>query len=96
MSTEVTEMSTDVTDMSTEVTEMSTEVTEMSTEVTEMSTEVISWRCVLYTNIDQTLVNSLHGLLNCEIGGLECHVITPEYRTRIYCIQSCNTYCVMY
>jgi len=24
---------------------------------------------VLYTNIDQTLVNSIHGLLNCEIGG---------------------------
>jgi len=23
---------------------------------------------VLYTNIDQKLVNSLHGLLNCEIG----------------------------
>jgi len=30
-------------------------------------------------NIDQTLVNSLHGLLNFEISGLECHVITPEY-----------------
>ena len=29
---------------------------------------------VLYTNIDQTLVNSLLGLLNCEIGGLDCHV----------------------
>ena len=29
---------------------------------------------VLYTNIDQTLVNSLHRLLNCEIGGLDCHV----------------------
>ena len=23
---------------------------------------------LLYTNIDQILVNSLHGLLNCEIG----------------------------
>jgi len=23
---------------------------------------------VEYTNIDQTLVNSLHGLVNCEIG----------------------------
>ena len=32
---------------------------------------------VLYTNIDQTLVNSLHGLLNCEIG---------EYRTHVHCI----------
>ena len=43
-------------------------------------------RVVLYTNIDQTLVNSLHGLLNCEIGGLDCHVITIEYRTRADCI----------
>jgi len=42
---------------------------------------------VLYTNIDQTLVNSLHGLLNCEIGGLDCHVITAEHRTRVHCIQ---------
>ena len=33
---------------------------------------------ILYTNIDQHLVNSLHGL-NCEIGGLECRVITTEY-----------------
>jgi len=43
---------------------------------------------VLYTNIDQTLVNSLHGLLNCEIGGLKyCRVITTEYRTRIHIIR---------
>jgi len=34
---------------------------------------------VLYTNIDQKLVNSLHWLLNCEIGGLDCRVITTEY-----------------
>ena len=33
---------------------------------------------ILYTNIDQHLVNSLHGL-NCEIGGLGCRVITTEY-----------------
>jgi len=33
---------------------------------------------IVYTNIDQTLVNSLHGLLNCEIGGLDCRAITPE------------------
>jgi len=32
---------------------------------------------ILYTNIDQKRVNSLHGLLNCEIGGLDCRVITP-------------------
>jgi len=31
---------------------------------------------ILYTNIDQRLVNSLHTLLNCEIGWLDSHVIT--------------------
>jgi len=41
---------------------------------------------LLYTNIDQTLVNSLHRLLNCEIGGLDCHFITTEYKTRVRCI----------
>jgi len=41
---------------------------------------------LLYTNIDQTLVNVLHGLLNCEIGGLDCPVITTEYRARVHCI----------
>ena len=30
---------------------------------------------ILYTNIDQTLVNLLHRLLNCEIGELDCHYI---------------------
>ena len=34
---------------------------------------------LLYTNIDQTHVNSLQGLLNCEIGELDCHFITAEY-----------------
>jgi len=34
---------------------------------------------ILHGNIDQTLVNSLHGLLICLIGGLDCHVITTEY-----------------
>jgi len=24
--------------------------------------------------------------LNCEIGGLDCRVITTEYRTRVHCI----------
>ena len=44
---------------------------------------------VVYTQIDQELMNSLHRLLNCEIGeigGLDCHVITTEYRTRVHCI----------
>jgi len=42
--------------------------------------------CIQTSNIDQTLVSSLHGLLNCEIGGLDCHVITPEYRTHVHWI----------
>ena len=46
----------------------------------------ISLYKVLYTNIDQTLMNSLHRLLNCEIGGLDCHVITTEYRTSVHYI----------
>jgi len=29
---------------------------------------------------------SLHGLLNCEIGGLDCRFITTEYRIRAQCI----------
>jgi len=45
-----------------------------------------SARLVLYTNFDKTLVNLLHGLLNCEIVGLGCHVITVEYKTRVHCI----------
>ena len=34
---------------------------------------------VLHGNIDQTLVNSLHNLLNFEIGELDCRVITTKY-----------------
>ena len=30
------------------------------------------------TNIDQTLVSALHGLLNCEIDGLDCRVFTTR------------------
>ena len=41
---------------------------------------------VLYRNIHQKLVNSLHGLLNYKIGGLDCHVITIEYRAHVHCI----------
>jgi len=39
---------------------------------------------ILHENIDQILVNSLLGLLNCEIGGLECHIFTTEYKTRVH------------
>jgi len=48
---------------------------------------------LLYTNIDQTLVNSLHRLLNCEIGGLDCRVSTTEYRTRVHCIHMYHLFC---
>ena len=47
----------------------------------------------MYTNIDQTLVNSLHGLLNCEIGGFNLYVITTEYGTRVHCIHMYHLFC---
>jgi len=47
----------------------------------------------LYTNIDQKLVNSLHGLLNYEIGGLEWRIITTEYRTCVQCIHLYHLFC---
>ena len=56
-------------------------------------TNQITLPLVLYTNIDQTLVNSFHGLLNCEIGGLECHVITTEYRTHVHYIHMYHLFC---
>ena len=34
--------------------------------------------------------DSLHGLLNCEIGGSDCHVITTEYKTRVHCKRCTN------
>jgi len=40
----------------------------------------------LYTDIDQNRINSLHRLLHCEIGGLDCRVITTEYRIYVHCI----------
>jgi len=40
----------------------------------------------LHGNIDQTLVNSLHCLLNFEKGGLDCRVIAAEYKTCVHCI----------
>jgi len=42
-------------------------------------TSISTGQCHLrVTYIDQTLVNLLHGLLNFEIGGLDCRVITTE------------------
>ena len=48
---------------------------------------------VLYKHIDQTLMNSFHGLLHCEIGGLDCSVITTEYRTQVHCIHMEHLFC---
>jgi len=45
-----------------------------------------SFDFLMYANIDQTLMNSLHGRLNCEIGEFDSHGITTEYRTRVHCI----------
>jgi len=44
---------------------------------------------VLYTHIDQTLMNSLHRLLNCEIGELD----SIEHMS---IVSTCNTYFVMH
>ena len=39
-------------------------------------------------------MNSLHGLLSCEICGLDSdHVITTEYRTRVQCIHRQHLFC---
>ena len=43
---------------------------------------------VLYGNIDQTLVNSLQGLLNFDIGRLDGRVIIIEYNTLVHCIHT--------
>jgi len=48
---------------------------------------------LLYTHIDQTLVNSLYGLLHCEIGGVDCRVSTTEYRTLVHCIHMLHLFC---
>ena len=37
-------------------------------------------------------MNSFHKLLNCEIGGLDCRVITTEYKTRVHCIHMEHIY----
>jgi len=48
---------------------------------------------LLHGNIDQALVNALHGLLNCEIGGLDCRVITIENITHANCIHMQHLFC---
>ena len=50
---------------------------------------------ILYTDFDQTLMNSLHGLLNFEIGGLDCRVITTSIE-HVSIVYTCNTYFVIH
>ena len=45
-----------------------------------------SYVIIYKISIDRTLMNSVNGMLNCEIGGLDRRVITTEYRTRVHCI----------
>ena len=40
-------------------------------------------KTIVYKHWTDT-VNSLHGLFNGEIGGLDCHAITTEYRKRVH------------
>jgi len=56
------------------------------------SSDTVYLQLVLCTNIDNTLVNSLHGLLNGEIGGLDCH----QSKEHVSIVYTCNTYFVMY
>ena len=51
---------------------------------------------LLYTNLDQTLMSSLHGLMNCEIDGLKCRVITSEYRPRVHWIHMLHLFCMLF
>ena len=44
---------------------------------------------LLHGDIDQTLVNSFHSLLNCEIGGLDSRV---KYHNRVYISCHLNTH----
>ena len=39
---------------------------------------------LLHGKIDQTFMNSLHGLLNFEIGGLDFCVITTDYTKLVH------------
>ena len=47
--------------------------------------------CLLNTNFDQILVSSLHRLLNCKIGGLDCPLythVTPICNALVHVIYS--------
>jgi len=47
-------------------------------------------RDIAWTHWPRTLVYSLLGLLNCEIGGLDCRVITTEYKPRVHRLHMLN------
>ena len=51
------------------------------------------WYCIQTLTRHSLHVNYLHRLLNCEIGGLDCHVITTEHVSIVY---TCNTYFIMH
>ena len=48
---------------------------------------------LLHVNIDQILLNSLCGQLNCETGGLDYRIITTE---NVLIVYTCNTYSAMH
>jgi len=43
-----------------------------------LTATIVVGNVLLHRNIDQTLVNSLHNLLDFEIGGLDCRINTKE------------------
>ena len=65
----------------------------LSTHTSDMSAhiyivrECLTLSLVFYTNIDQKLVNSIHGILTCEICWLECRI-----REHVFIVYTCNTY----
>ena len=63
------------------LTTSSTETWILHTHKINLHTRTSSWliSLLVHGNIEQTLVNPLQGLLNCEIGGLDCLVITTVY-----------------
>jgi len=40
-------------------------------------------------------MNSLHGLLNCEIGGLDCRLLQQSIE-HVSIVYTCNTYFVIH
>ena len=43
--------------------------------------------------LDEKALAACMALLNCEIGGLDSHVITTEYRTRVHNIHMLHLFC---